>query len=258
MKYLTLAAALSAAAFATTPAPAADASVKVATGLDYSTGEYGDTESTDMLYVPVILSYRLFPFTAKLTVPYLQIDGPGNVVAGVDGGVVTGESSVERRTESGLGDVVVAAMYSIDPWTDAAPMVDFTAKAKLPTADDDKDLGTGAADYSLQVELARAFGDWTPFVTLGYQFMGQPDDFELDDRAYFSLGTDAKVNDTLRLGGGYDFKQAASATSDDASELMGYASIKLAAGTMLNLYGVKGLSDGSPDWGAGAQVSRRF
>ncbi len=258
MRHLTVTAALGAAALAATPTPALDWTYKLGTGVDYSTGDYGDTDSTDMLYVPFILTYRNFPLTLKLTVPYLEIEGPGGVVGGTEGGLVTGEDTGVRQSQSGLGDIVVAAMYSLDPWTEGAPMVDFTVKAKLPTADEDQDLGTGAADYSAQVELARRFGDWTPFLTAGYQFMGQPDDFELDDRAYASLGTDVKVNDTVRLGGGYDFKQAASASSDDSSELMAYCTLRLSPGLSLNLYGVKGLSDGSPDWGAGAQIAQRF
>lgn len=232
---------------------------KATTGLDYSVGDYGDTEDTKILYIPAMLRYTDFPWTLKLTVPYLQIDGPGDVVGGIDGGVVVGDTtSVDTEKNSGLGDVVASVVYSIDPWTDAAPVIDLTGKAKLPTADEDKNLGTGEADYTLQVDLSKSFGAWMPFVTLGYQFMGSSDTLELDNRPYASVGSDYRVAKGTSLGAAYDWKQAATDTSDDSSEGSLYVNQKFDAGWSASLYTVAGFSDGSPAWGVGAQVGKSF
>ena len=45
---------------------------KINSGFDYSTGKYGGTTSTDIWYVPFSLKYQGFPWSAKLTVPWLS------------------------------------------------------------------------------------------------------------------------------------------------------------------------------------------
>lgn len=235
-----------------------DPRYKVSTGFDYSVGDYGDTEDTKIHYIPVSASYSFFPWTAKVTVPYLSIEGPGGVVGGVDGGVVVGEGDVEVEKNEGLGDVVASVMYSIEPAEAGRPFIDFTAKVKIPTADEDDGLGTGETDYKLQVDVAQQFGDFTPFVTAGYQFMGSSDEVELDDRALFSVGTDYRLQKGTSLGLAYDYIQAASDSSDDGSEALLYINQKLADAWTLNVYTVKGFSDGSPDWSLGSQVSHKF
>ena len=181
-----------------------------------------------------MVRYKTLPWTFKVTVPYLQIDGPANVVGGIDGGVVVGDTTSQREKESGLGDIVASVMYSIDPLGDAAPFVDLTGKIKIPTADEDKNLGTGETDYSFQVDLSKIYGAWIPYVTLGYQFMGSSDTLELDDRPYASIGTDYRLNPQTSLGAAYDWKQAATDTSDDVSEGSLYVNQKDRKSTRLN------------------------
>jgi hypothetical protein len=182
----------------------------------------------------------------------------GNVVGGVDGGVVVDEVGAEQETEAGLGDVVASLTYSLDAIWTIATLIDLQAKVKLPTADADKGLGTGEADYSVQVDLARAYGPVTPFATFGYQFMGESDAFALDDRAYLSLGAGYKLGPKLNLGLLYDFREAAAASSDDSEELLSYATWKVSRNWVLNSYVALGLSDGSPNQGVGSQLSYRF
>ena len=52
----------------------------VIAGADYLTGKYGGTLATDVTYLPLTLRYDAWPLNLKLTVPYLRITGPGNVV----------------------------------------------------------------------------------------------------------------------------------------------------------------------------------
>lgn len=229
---------------------------RVGTGIDYSSGSYGETEDTDIVYVPVMVRYQRFPWTAKLTVPYLQIEGPGGVVGGVDGPVLTGQESGSTTRESGLGDVVAALVYSLDPWSENAPALDFTTKAKLPTADEGKDLGTGEADYSVQLDASKRLGNWSPFATAGYQFMGSSADLKLDDRFYGSLGVTRALPGKSSVGLSYDFRQAASATSDDSHEVGLFSTWRLAPAWRLTAYTAAGLSDGAPDFNAGVQVHR--
>jgi hypothetical protein len=80
-------------------------------------------------------------------------DGP---CAGTSSGS-TGATGIRRRTtESGLGDIVLGATYNVldnNDW-----IVDATARVKLPTASESKGLGSGKADYAVQMNIDKQFG----------------------------------------------------------------------------------------------------
>jgi hypothetical protein len=235
-----------------------DSEWRIATGFDFSSGDYGDELDTDIFYIPMTMKFIHFPWTARVTVPYLQITGAGNVVGGVDGGIVVDDVGAQQTTEAGLGDVVASLTYSLDSAMTTATLIDLQAKVKLPTADADQGLGTGESDYSFQIDLARAYGPVMPFATFGYQFMGESDTFALDDRAYLSLGAGYKLGPKMNVGILYDFREAASASADDAQELLSYATWKASQNWVLNSYVSIGLTDGSPNRGVGTQLSYRF
>ena len=44
----------------------------VGVGFDYSSGTYGESQSTDILYIPVIGKYEIEDWAFKLTVPYIS------------------------------------------------------------------------------------------------------------------------------------------------------------------------------------------
>ena len=71
----------------------ADGNVTLKTGLDYTSGTYGTNTSTEITSIPFIANYETGNWSFKATVPYVQIQGADNVIAGV--GVV-------RRTSSGV------------------------------------------------------------------------------------------------------------------------------------------------------------
>src|SRR5229473_3227524 len=97
------------------PAPADTASVQsdgfsLTTGADYSTGKYGGTSSTDILYVPLTGAYEMDKWLFKVTVPYIMVTGPGNVVRGI--GIIKNKAAGRRTTQSGVGDAVAAVKLS--------------------------------------------------------------------------------------------------------------------------------------------------
>ncbi|MFP6627441.1 MAG: hypothetical protein VCC67_00235, partial [Myxococcota bacterium] len=87
--------------------------LRAATGIDYSRGDYGHETETEMLYVPFTLTYLFDQFAPsptprdqlelKLSVPYLEVDGP--IEAGAE---------VSAR-ERGIGDVLIGASYLYYP-----------------------------------------------------------------------------------------------------------------------------------------------
>jgi len=98
----------------------------------------------------------------------------------------------------------------------------------------------------------------TPFVTLGYRFLGDPPGIDLDDVVLFSLGAGYKISDDFSGGLVFDYRQASVATSDDSLELSPYLVWKPFERWGLNVYGIVGLSDGSPNHGGGVQISHTW
>src|SRR5437764_8948928 len=87
--------------------------ITLGTGFDYTSGSYGASQKTDILYVPFYARYETGRALFRLTVPYVRITGPGNVLgAGADRVTIPGRAGA-RRTESGLGDIVASAFYNV-------------------------------------------------------------------------------------------------------------------------------------------------
>ena len=233
--------------------PALSAETTVSVGVDYSTGDYGGNESTDILYVPVILKYETGAWIGKLTIPYIRITGPGEVIPDIGR---VGSTTTPRTTEQGLGDVVASltrALYSGDRL-----LLDATGKVKFATADEDRFLGTGENDYSAQFDAYVPAGKLTPLASLGYRVLGDPPGIELDNVFYASAGFTYAVNDGLNAGAIFDFRERSSERRDPRRELLLFASQKLQPGWRIQGYAVRGFSDDSPDWGAGAILSRAY
>ncbi len=238
--------------------PEGDGKWRVGTGFDYSTGDYGDSVDTDIMYVPFNLSYHHDQWVAKLSVPWIQIKGPGSVIGAGDGGVVIGGGEDEVNTESGLGDIWASLSYSLQSFPTEWGYLDLIGKVKFPTADEDRGLGTGEMDYTLQVDYFKSLGKFSPMATLAYKIKGDPDDYEIDNVFYLSVGADYRYNKEINFGATLDFQEASSSQSDDALELFAYLGYRFSDSFLVTGYGYTGFTNGSPDIGGGAQLRFTF
>ncbi len=251
---------------------------KYSLGTDISSGDYGDSVDTDIMSTPFTVSYKpSASWTFKASLPFVQIEGPGGVVPGGDGGVVVGRGNgntgngggfgpgnsggadttdVETVKESGFGDLWLTGTYSLDPIAERW-FVDLSGKYKVPTADEEKGLGTGEPDYTLQAEVFTVVGDFTPFATLARKIKGDLPETEINDVWYTSVGSGYRLGNNTSVGASLDYQQATTETSDPSTELFGYLNQKLSEQWSGMLYGYKGLSEGSPDFGFGVQISYR-
>ena len=201
----------------TVAATAAEAgSLDFFVGMDFSRGGYGQDTDTDMLFVPVTAKYTGLPWTLKVTVPYLRITSPGNVVGSGDSTVVVDETTGARETADGIGDIIASVTYEL---TDR-PLLELTGKVKFGTADAEKYLGTGENDYYLQLDIAKTVNGFTGFGTLGYRWVTSPEAYTLNNTAYVSVGGAWKLNPKVQGGVIYDYRQAATETGAIAPPTM--------------------------------------
>lgn len=229
------------------------------TGFDYTTGKYGGTEKTDVLYVPFFARYETGPAVFRLTVPYIRITGPGNVIGAGEDRVTVPGRAVGRRTESGLGDVVGSVFYNVLSERTSAVGLDLGAKVKLGTADETKGLGTGQTDYALQADWFKPFqGSNTLFGSIGHRWYGDPPGVNLRNVFYVALGLSHRYSSQASAGVVYDYRPAITDGGGQISELTAFYSQRLSREWKLQPYALIGFGRASPDFGAGAQIAYSF
>ena len=231
---------------------AADGVVTLSAGLDHSSGEYGKADTTDVSSVHFGAKYDTGRWTFRTMLPLLRISGPASVVGvGPDVIVLPGEAQ-GRRDVSGLGDVSASAGYKVIAEPTAPFLLDVGARVKLATAEEDKGLGTGKNDYSLQADLFFSAPPVAPFATLGYRWYGDPSGIELRNAWFGSVGFAWRDASGTTLGAAYDFRQRIVDGGAAGSEVMVFFAQPLAPEWKLQMYFIRGFSDASPDAGVGA------
>lgn len=244
-------------------APAmAEASKSLTTGFDYSTGKYGGTTSTSMLYIPVTGKVQFDYLYLKLTVPYLSVTSMGEVVvrgmgrvpaAGKQASGSTSTTAVKATTQSGLGDVVAAAGYTV--YETEALALDIAGKIKFGTADANKGLGSGENDYSAQLDGFYTLQNTSLFATAGYKIVGAPAGVSVNNVAYGTLGFSQKTGNKTSAGMMLDVAQASNPQSDGTREITVFVSNKISSTLKLQASLLKGFSDSSPDYGGGLMLT---
>jgi hypothetical protein len=231
-----------------------NSSVKLSTGAEYITGNYGGTKSIDQLYIPVTMRYSIDRYSYRLTIPYTTVNAPSDTILS-DGTVIPG--SGDLTTESGIGDVIVAATYRdlLDTETTSDLAIDLTARIKFGTASTDKNLGSGEDDYTLQADVYRFFDRTTLFGTLGYKLRGDPPGIDLDNSLILFIGGNHRLTPDYKFGMDLYYQQSSISGLDDQMELSESLGYWISRTRYLRGYLIQGLSDASPDWGAGFYIT---
>lgn len=222
-------------------------------GVDYSTGKYGGSHNTNVLYVPVGLRAQTDRWRVELSVPYLHIRGPEGTVGG--GIIIPGAGLVSSR--SGLGDVTLSGAYQLMPSDGSGLGLEVGGAVKFPTADDN--LGTGESDYSLHVAAQLPAGDRLRLTgSVGYSWLGDPPLYELKDGMTASLGVSYTLSPRSSVGLIGNYRDEYFAGLGYLAQLNPYVSFHSDRGWTVTGYGSVGLSEAAPDYGAGIQLSRSF
>jgi hypothetical protein len=249
----------------------------IGTGVDYRTGDYGTDDSFDSFTIPVILNY--YPsarFDFEVFIPYLYQSSSTTVLAGGDRVISVDRNGRGRRatsttteivetteedvesSESGLGDISLTAGYTFLHQDGMRPNARLYAYLKIPTADEDKGLGTGKFDYGAGLELSAWKDFWYGKIAGGGVFQGEHADWELKDYATFEGELGRQFTNRV-----YGSLSAWGATepSEDSSSLLEIRinnTLWLSSQWSAESYLGKGLTSGSADFSAGIKLYRHF
>ena len=230
-------------------------------GAGYDQGDFGTSETTHTGYLPVTLKYLGEKFDVGVTLSLVSIDSPGGItfIEGSPTEVTT--VRLPREHNTGFGDILLKGRYfavddgGAESWVPAlTPFV----KLKIPTADESRNLGTGELDYGFGLEVDKTFGRFIVFGDVSYTIVGDIPGQKLRDRPAASLGLGVKLTDAVTVLGFLDWRRALIKGNEDPLELVGVVSFKVTPAITISPNAFVGLTDGSPDFGIGVEVSFKF
>ena len=251
---------------------AAEGELSLGSGVNFTTGTYGGSTSTQILTIPLTARYERESWTFKATLPYLHISGSRAVFPGVgrvDNSNVLdnllGPSAPqrdraqnERRSVSGMGDASVSASYMLYSGAANRSGIGLTGKLKFPTGDEKQGLGTGSTDAALQIEGFQQLGRNTLFGAIGYTMFGDSPITQFENVGNFGLGAMHRTDGGDLIGLAFDARQAGSPAPAPLRELTGFWTHKVDRNWRTQAYVLKGFARGSPDWGAGISAAYAF
>jgi hypothetical protein len=229
--------------------------VGISAGAEFSSGDYGTGKDTDIWYFPFTLRYETERWLWRVTVPYLIVQNEAGVVIssghGMGGHSSTTTTSTTTKTQSGLGDVVAAASYTLQKKARQQPALDVTGKIYFGTANENKGLGTGQNDYAVQLDVAQDVAAVELFGSAGYRVTGDPAGVTYKDVLYGTFGAEHNYAARDAVGVALDAQQPYVSGADPFLQLTGYLALRPARDTKFTLYLLLGLSDAAPDAGLG-------
>ena len=227
---------------------------------DTASGNYGTVNfSSERIWTSTI-SIDTDNYTFSLAMPYLNTSGPVGATLRRLGKSVLVTSIVNAN---GNGDLEFSVTRSVLTEEDVGMDLDIKGSVKLPTASQAQGLGTGVTDSFVEVDFGKTFANFTGTATFGYAFLGnagkvlvQGVQQNLIFKNGFSASLDGslKLNDNFLVGATVSGQDAATAGMPDPREVKVYLGYKLNKSIKVHLYALKGLSEGSPDRGAGLSV----
>lgn len=226
--------------------------VQLASGISFSDGDYGRTSSTQVVSIPLSLRVRRGPWSLRLALSHLTIDGPASIVD-ADGGEVAGDPT---DTRSGFGDVSVTVARYLD--LTATTRLTGEVRVKLPTASQSERLSTGTTDVMLRGRLTQELGDLSLRAGAQRRFAGGDGRVVVRDTWGASGGASLALEGEVITGIDLTWLQSSYAGNGDSSNATAFVSMPLARRIRMTGYGAAGVSRNSADFTLGASVTWRI
>lgn len=111
------------------------------------------------------------------------------------------ENSTEEHThhESGIGDLALGVKWQIIEACPLGAQHALAAGITIPTADENKGLGSGETDCDLTWIISRPIGERANVhINAGYSWIGEPENEEVNDILHYGLAVDVQIADPLQ------------------------------------------------------------
>lgn len=211
-------------------------------GLYFQSGDYGTEDKTRMFYAPFILGGWYDRFFASLTVPFEAMDFEDTVVSA---------KKTDSNVESGMGDIWLSGGLRLLEESGIRPYATLQGDVKIPTADEDRGLGTGEYDFGGRIQAGWSLGSgFRGYVEAGYGSFGEPSYTTSSYKGSWMGGVGAG----WEAGGGHEIwvslRGHTEIEEDRDGALMAYAQYAgpLFSGDRILITAGLGLADGSPDY----------
>ncbi len=208
----------------------------------YKTGDFGTPVTSDLWYISPALGYVTPKYDVSITIPYLFL---------------TNKAAGQSVSEDGIGDIILHGGLVLVQEMGQGFSMYGSVGIKLPTADKNKGLGTGEADYGGYLSFRERFGQNRVTLSGGYILVGNPSGVSLNDIYLYDIGY-TRIFTGTELSVWYEGRRATVSGAKNPQEInVGFFHI-------LNLdYSVKGnafvgLNNGGPDYGLNFGVVRWF
>lgn len=193
-----------------------------------TTSEVGITPDVSVYGASLGLGTRWDAFRVSVSIPYYIVDASG------------------ADTETGLGDVRVVGEWDVVP--PAPQRVSLTGSLlwKIPTADENKGLGSGETDYGAFAEFGYTVGRNMPFFSAGYIRKGDTPTIDYRNTWLYSVGVSHYIG-VDEVYASLDTRQNVLPGIDDTRLLSVGWLHALSANSTLRIDGSVGLNSASPD-----------
>lgn len=232
-----------------------DPAMALSIGTEFTSGTYGGDVDIEDTYIPLTATIGFGSVAFRLMVPHLSVSAPEGTIFDPGGEPMPGSGAL--ITESGLGDVIGSVtFFDVINSQRLGLAMDLTGKVKFATADEDKGLGTGENDYTVQADFYKFVDQFTWLGSVGYKVRGDPTGIDFENVLMASLGGTYKFTPDVNAGLFFDYRESAIEGSDSIQELSAFVSRRVNEDWRIQVYALSGLTDSSPDWGAGLQIKR--
>jgi hypothetical protein len=246
-------------------------------GFDYERGDYGGDSDISTYSIPLSVFWSPTErYDLVLTIPYVyQSGGTGSLIAGNrrlpaqakardvsrSAEQAPGEEDMPAQSpqgsRSGLGDITLEVGYSLLLESARRPLTRLILYGKIPTADDDKGLGTGAFDFGIGTGVGKMLGDWSVYAEVMYMKPGRSRNYRTDDYWTFMAATERMIGKGVSVGTSISLATAAD-NGDAIWEVGGNFSWRVSSGLGIRGYLIKGLGDEAADFGGGLSTLLSF
>jgi len=229
-------------------------------GVGYDQGDFGSGEVSRASYAPFSLRYTRTRFDVAVSSAFARIDTAGGIRL-IDGVPTQTNSNSGPLLESGFADTTVRSRFfmAIDEGRGTLkPSVTPFVKIKIPTAQEERGLGTGKTDYGFGVELDKDVGPVFLFGDMGYTVVGKIPSLDFRNRPSASFGVGRQVSESVTVSSMLDWRRAIIAGNTNPAEFVGVLSYRANRSVTFSPNAFVGLTNGSSDFGAGLQMSFKF